>query len=79
MPRVPTVTPRGPVIQDLRMRNGLSRKELGDKANCGQEMIRLVEVREHFRAGRLLVCRIAKALQVDVDELIVPDAEDVAA
>lgn len=74
MPKVPIVTPNGPVIKDLRERAGLSRKQLGIMTGRVQQSIRrLEETREP--ASRLIVCQVAKALKVDVDELIRAEPE----
>lgn len=78
MPKVTIVTPNGPVIQDLRERTGLTRKQFGAKVYLSHESIRRIE--HSTPVGRLLVCRVAKALKVDVDELLdTGDESDVAA
>lgn len=75
MPKVNTVTPRGAVIQDLRERAGLSREQLGGIVGCHKQSIRRLEAISE-PAGRLLVCRVARALgraldrEVNVDDLV---------
>jgi len=74
MPRVATVRPNGPVIQALRMRKGLSRAQLGMMTGRHKQSIRRIEV-EDGPASELLMHQVANALQVDIAELIVPEAE----
>ena len=74
MARVTTVTPNGAVIRDRRERRGLSRRELGQMIHRHQQSIRRLEATTE-PASRLIVCQVANALGVDVEDLILPEAE----
>jgi transcriptional regulator with XRE-family HTH domain len=74
MARVTTVTPNGAVIRDRRERLGLSRRQLGQLIHRHQQSIRRLEATTE-PASRLIVCQVANALGVDVEELILPGAE----
>ena len=75
MPKVPTVTPQGPVIQDLRERAGLSRAQLGKKVGRHHQSIRRLEMTTQ-PASRLIVSQVANILGVPLERLIVTESEN---
>lgn len=77
MPRVVTVKVNGPVLREIRERKGLTAEEVGAAIGRHPQAIRRIE-RTPDRVGRLFVGQVARVLEVDVDELILPD-EQVAA
>lgn len=83
MPPVRTVRPNGPVIRELRLRRGLSVRQLAaitGPVGRHQQAIRHLENGTRL-ASEVMIHQIANALKVDVSELILPDEpqEDAAA
>jgi len=75
MPRVATVKPNGPVIRALRVRKGLSTKQLGKMTGRHPQSIRRLEITTD-PASELLVQQVANALKVDISELVLPEPEN---
>jgi transcriptional regulator with XRE-family HTH domain len=75
MPPVRTVRPNGPAIRELRLRRGLSVRDLAEitgPRGRHQQAIRHLE-NETRLASEVLIHQLANALEVDVSELILPD------
>jgi transcriptional regulator with XRE-family HTH domain len=75
MPKVVTVKPNGPVIREIRERQGLTAEQVGAAIGRNPQSIRRMES-NNDRVGRLFVGQVARVLGVSVDELILPEQEE---
>jgi len=74
MPIVRTVQPDGDTIRALRVRRGLSLRNLGAMIGRHGQTIRNLELSNRL-ASEVLINQIANALGVDVNELIKPEED----
>lgn len=75
MPQVETVRVAGKRLRELRTQRGLSARRLGALINRHEKSVSRLEFNPDAVASRVFIHQLARALQVDVNELIRPDED----